>query len=210
MIRINLLPVREARRKATQRQQAFLLGGAVGAGLVAALLVHLAMQARIASTRSRIEATKQELAGMAKTLGDVEEFREKKKDIQQKLSVIKDLEVSRIGPVRVMDEIATRIPERVWLKSLSIKAGLVEMEGFALDNELIAAFMTSLEQSDHLMQVDLLKSDLEGTKSIKLNRFQVRARLERAGPQAETAETSGSKGESKRASKRKGGSGKRS
>jgi hypothetical protein len=40
MIPINLLPHREARRKAQQRQFLFLTGGAMGIGVVLVVLVH--------------------------------------------------------------------------------------------------------------------------------------------------------------------------
>lgn len=198
MIRINLLPVRETRRKATQRQQAILLGVAVGGGIVTSLVLHLAIQARIASARDRIESTKQELARLEETLGDVEEFRAKKKDIQRKLSVIEDLEESRRGPVRLMDEISTRIPERVWLKSMNLKKGLLELEGFALDNELVAAFMTSLGQSASFRDVELLESQLEDKKSIKYNRFKIRMRMGKA------KDTAMAEGEKRDRSKNKG------
>ena len=54
------------------------------------------------------------------------------------------------------------------------------MSGFGLDNEVIAAFMTSLEESPHLTNLELVETRLEDKKALKLNRFKIRARLSSA------------------------------
>jgi type IV pilus assembly protein PilN len=198
MIRMNLLPVREARRKASQRQQVALLGGAVGIGLVAVVGLHMMMQARISSAREEISRTERELTKLQETLGDVEDFRKKKEDIQRKLGVISDLQRSRNEPVKILDEIATRIPERVWLTSLTVKSGTVDMAGFGLDNEVIAAFMTSLEESPYLTSLELLETQLEDKKALKLNRFKIRAR------QSSGMKVADAGGDGKNKAKRKG------
>jgi type IV pilus assembly protein PilN len=198
MIRMNLLPVREARRKASQRQQVALLGGAVGIGFVAVVGLHMTLQTRISSAREEIARTERELTKLQETLGDVEDFRKKKEDIQRKLSVISDLQRSRNEPVKILDEIATRIPERVWLTGLTVKSGMIDMAGFGLDNEVIAAFMTSLDESPYLTSLELLETQLEDKKALKLNRFKIRAR------QASGMKVADARGEKQNKSKRQG------
>jgi type IV pilus assembly protein PilN len=176
MIRINLLPVREARRKAVLRQQGVLLGCALGLGLVVALGLHLTVQARISSTRGQIAETESEFKRLEATLKKIEAYQQRKEEIQRKLAVISELEQARQGPVRILDEIATRIPERMWLTSLSLKAGVLDMKGFGLDNEIIAAFMTSLGESEFVTDVALVETNLEEKKGLKLNSFTIRSR----------------------------------
>jgi type IV pilus assembly protein PilN len=179
MIRINLLPVREARRKAGLRQQGILLGGAAGAGVVLVLGLHLQIGSEISNTRAQIVATEGEFQRLRGTLEKIEHFRRQKENIQRKLSVISDLEASRSGPTRILDEIATRIPDRMWLTSLSLRGGSLELTGYGLDNEIIAAFMTSLEESDYLKEVELLETKLEDKSTLKLNGFKIRSRESR-------------------------------
>lgn len=205
MIRINLLPVREARKRASQRQSGLLLGGAVVAGLFLAFLIHMTVQARLSSARSRIRHVEQELAKVEKTLGDVEEFRKKKEDIQRKLTVIAELQRSRTAPVILLDEIATRIPERVWLTDLSLKKGLLELSGYGLDNEVIAAFMTSLGQSAHLSNVELLETKLEDRKGLKLNRFKVRSRHLGSSPAVKEGDKQQERRKGRRRGRKRGG-----
>lgn len=186
MIRINLLPVREARRKAGVRQQGLLLVGAAAVGLVGALVLHLSVEARISSTRDHIAHAEAEFARLQETLAQIEDFRNRKEEIQRKLTVIAELEKSRTGPVRILDEIATRIPDRLWLTHLTMRNGVVEMRGYGLDNEIIAAFMTSLEESEFVTGVKLVETHLEldSKKTLKLNSFRIRSRDTRYVPAA--------------------------
>ncbi len=204
MIRVNLLPVREARRKAGLRQQGTLLAGALGIGCAVALVMHLTIETQLSSVRHRIASTEKELRNLETTLGDVERFRQQKQEIERKLAVIAQLEASRAGPVRVMDEIASHILEKMWLTNLSLNDGAVELTGYGLDNESIAEFMTRLENSPHLGSIELLESKLELVSGLKVNRFKIKAKGLAATRLAEArkAKAAESKGNSKK--KRRG------
>lgn len=195
MIRINLLPVREARRKANLRQQALMLGAAVGGALVVCLVLHTAIAAQISGEETRIAEAQVELKKLEDTLQEVERYRKEKEDIEAKLEVIARLEKNRQGPVRIMDEIATRTPERLWLSDLKLNDGVLEMKGTSTDNEVIAAFMTSLSESPFLSQVELQETNLKDSKGLKVNEFKITCR-ETASLRPQAA-ADGSKGKGK-------------
>jgi type IV pilus assembly protein PilN len=176
MIRINLLPVREARRKANLRQQGGLLAAAVLAGLAASAMLHVRIVASISAERTRVAAAEKELAELEKTLKEVERFRKEKEEIERKLAVIDRLERSRTGPVRILDEVATRMPERMWLTDMKLSGGELSLGGYGIDNETIAAFLTSLEDSEFISNVQLEKTELQENKGLKLNEFRIKAR----------------------------------
>lgn len=176
MIRINLLPVRESHRQAVIRQQGMLIGLAAAVGLVVAVGLHLSIEARISTARSRIQAAEAEFAKLKGTLEKIEVYKKRKEEIQRKLAVITELERARSGPVRILDEIATRIPDRLWLTNLSLKSGLLQLTGYGLDNEIIAAFMTSLGESEFLSNVELVETHLESKKGLRLSSFKIRSR----------------------------------
>jgi type IV pilus assembly protein PilN len=206
MIKINLLPVREARRKANLRQQGILLGIALIAAVVVCGTLHTAIAASISSERARVTAAQAELAKLEETLKEVERFRKEKEEIERKLRVIKRLEESRNGPVRIMDEVSSRIPDRMWLKNMTLRNGVLELDGFGIDNEVIAAFMTSLEESRFLTEVELQSSQLTESKGLKLNEFKISCRdvVAAAAKQADRAaeKQSGTKGKKKRRKRR--------
>lgn len=177
MIRINLLPVREARRKADLQQQALVAAGALAASVVLCAVVHGVMIARVSGAENRVAGMSQQIEQFKPQLAQVEEFRKKKADVQQKLDVIQRLDKSRSGPVHVLDELVTRSPERLWLTSLDAAKGTVVLKGMSLDNESIAQLLTALNDSDYFERVELDETELAERGGFKLNAFKLHATL---------------------------------
>lgn len=176
MIRVNLLPVREARRQAGIRQQAMILGISAGVGLLVCVWIHVSIAAKQRAQQRQITAAKAELKELEATRAQVERFRAEREEIERKLKVIDDLERNRTGPVRIMDEIATRIPKRMWLTELKMNAGVMTLEGVSLDAEIVAAFLTSLSESELITDVELDSTKLEERDGLKLNTFEISSR----------------------------------
>lgn len=173
MITINLLPVREAKKRNTERKNAVLLGAVVGGTLLVILIAHVTISGRVASLNSQVAATQAEIDELSKVIGNVAEFKKKKSDIETKLDIIKTLDANRGGPVRILDELASRLPEKIWLTRLSQADGALTVEGLSLDNETIAAYMTKIEESPFFTNVELERSQLEEDGPVKLNRFTI-------------------------------------
>ena len=176
MIKINLLPVREARRKAELRQQGFLLAGALVLALLTCGVMHSTIAAQISAERTQIGSARAELKKLKKTLKDVARFRKEKEAIEAKLAIIARLEKNRQGPVLIMDELSSRIPERLWIKELKLRNGLLELTGASTDNEIVAGFMTSLEESALFRRVELKETSLKREGNLKINAFRITAR----------------------------------
>ena len=178
MIRINLLPVREARRKADLHQQFVLIAAAAVGSLVLVTGVHQFVRSSITNANKRVETLKTQLAQFKPQQDQVEAFKAKKADIEQKLDVIDRLERSRSGPVHILDELASRTPERVWLTTLSATGGTIELKGMSIDNELVALFLTALNDSAYFANVELKETELKTVDQLKLNTFRIVAQLE--------------------------------
>jgi len=189
MIRINLLPVREARRAANMRKQGMLLLMAAGAGVVVCILISTWMAARIAHERSLVTAREAELKKLEATMNEVKKFQAEQQEIEQKLAIIDQIEAARMGPVKIMDELATRIPQRVWLTKMVEKGGVLELEGRSIDAEVVADFVVALEESPMLSNVDLQETKLEEVEGLKLSEFKLTAQypfLKNPGQPADT------------------------
>jgi len=186
MIEINLLPVREARRRADMQQQLMLLGLVVGATIGVCVLVQGAMMARVSSARARVAQLDSQIAQFQTQLQQVEEFKAKAAEIERKLDVIRELELSRTGPVRLLDELATRAPEKLWITDLQASGPQIELSGMSLDTELIAEFLNRLNDSPYIKDVELKSTELASSGTYKLNSFQISAVL--TSPEAEAAE----------------------
>ena len=196
MIEINLLPVREARRKADMQQQLLLFGLALGASLAVCLLAEFAMLAATSRAETRVTQLNSRIAGFQAQLALVEDSKKKASEIERKLDVINKLKLSRSGPVRLLDELASRSPQNLWITKLKTKGTHIELEGMSLDTNLIAEFLTKLNDSPYLKDVELMKTEISAVglkgdeakeaKGLTLNSFQVTMVL--TSPEAETSQ----------------------
>ena len=188
MITINLLPVREERRRAGAQQLLALMGVALVASLAIVALVHWSIQSDIASSKQAAAKTQAEIDQFGPQLKQVEEYKAAKAEIEQKLDVIDDLADARSGPVHIFDQIADQVPERVWIDSIDIKGGRITLQGMSLDNELVALFLTGLEESPYFKDVELMETEARERDGFKLNAFEVSAVLTSPAAERKAAE----------------------
>ena len=193
MIRINLLPVREARRVARLRAQGVYLGGAVAAGIVISLIISMWMTARIAHERKLVAVREAELKKLEVIQREVRRFQDDQRDIEQKLATIDQIEAQRTGPVRIMDELSMRIPQRVWLTKINASGGVLVLEGSSMDAEIVADFAAALEDSTMLSRVDLKETRLEENDGLKLSAFKMTAQYPYLSAAPERGQTKGVK-----------------
>jgi len=184
MIRINLLPVREARRKQDLQQQLLLLGAALAVSVAGCAAFHAWTVRQVSSVQERIVQLQQQIDDFKPQLARVDDYRAKKADIEKKLGVIKSLDRSRSGPVHVLDEIATHAPQRLWLTEVEAAKGTIRMRGMSLDNEVIAGFLTALNDSPYFDNVELKETKLSERDGLKLNQFEMQATLSQPGDPA--------------------------
>ena len=175
MIRINLLPVREERRKATAQRLGLALAGTLVGSLLLSGAIHGTLLHQISSSRELAKQTQAEIQRFEPQLKQVEEFKKTKAEIEQKLDVIQNLHEARSGPVHVLDELASHTPDRIWVNKVNMQSGRMTLEGMSLDNELVALFLTSLEESPFFKNVELLETKAQDKDGFKLNQFEVSA-----------------------------------
>jgi type IV pilus assembly protein PilN len=177
MIRINLLPVREERRKADLRQFAMMLGATCVGTLLVVGLFHLKLSGDVREAQAAVAETQRQIDAYKPQLKQVEEYRKTKAEIEKKLEVIERLDASRSGPVHVFDELATHAPARLWITKISAHAGQISVAGMSLDNELVALFLTALNESPYFDEVELRETKAKEMSGFKLNEFKLSAKL---------------------------------
>ena len=186
MIKINLLPVREERRKANARNMALSLVGTLVGSLVVTGFFHWKLLDELTEVRAAAAETKRQIDQFGPQLAQVEEYRKTKADIEQKLEVIEELFSSRAGPVHLLDELATHAPERLWLTKVESANKEILIKGMSLDNELVAQFMTVLNASPYFTAVELVSTEARERDGLKLNAFEISARATK--PRSRAAE----------------------
>ncbi len=186
MIKINLLPVRAAKKKETLRQQIIIAALFLGVVLAAILYLGASISSKITKVEVKIAALNKEITELKKEEKYSEEIKLKKKTVESKLNIIDELDKKKSGPVHLMDELSKSIPfepgaelpKKIQLTSLKEKGGTLELKGFALDNETIAGFMTNLESSPYFKNINLGSSKAVKKKKIKVKDFTITCQLE--------------------------------
>lgn len=177
MIKINLLPVRAAKKKETARQQ---ISVAVLSLVFVSIVIgyfHVSIGKEIADVNSRLASTQDELAKTKAQIGEVAKFKEAKKALEDKLGVIETLKKAKAGPVKVLDELSGITPDKLWVNSYKEKGGNIEIEGVAIDNEVIARFMTELDKSQYFKDVELVVTEQIEQGALKLKKFNLTCKL---------------------------------
>lgn len=180
MIRINLLPVREKKkRESTRKMFSFLI---LSLALVAVVIAffHLSLSSQINEVQRQITAYNEEIKRLKIDTKDVDKFKAEKEDLQRRLNIIYTLQRAKTGPVRVLDDLATFLPAKLWLVALREKSGKMEIKGIAMDNQDIAKFMTNLEKSGVIRNVELVVSQQLERNNRKLKEFTLTCQVDYA------------------------------
>ena len=157
MVYINLLPIREIKKRIKAVQE-LTLGGFVFVGVLVALGAFWFYQNNIISgLNSDIKALTAEKQKYEKILKQIAKLEADKKLIESKIAVIKQLQKTKAITVHIMDEVAKLTPsERVWIKSFKQKGRSLSLNGMALDNQTIATYMDTLKTSEYITNVNLV------------------------------------------------------
>lgn len=144
MIRINLLPHREAKRK--QKQAAFAallaLGGLLGAALV--LMVGGYNASVIATQNQRNEVLKQANLELDKKISKIANLKAEIEALKARQQAVEDLQGDRNQPVYLLDELVRQTPEGVYLKSFKQDGQKVLLNGVAQSQERVAELLRNL------------------------------------------------------------------
>jgi type IV pilus assembly protein PilN len=144
MIRINLLPHREAKRK--QKQAAFYalmaLGGIVGVAVV--LLVGAYNAGRISIQNERNLVLKGANAELDKKIVAIKTLKEEIEALKARQQAVEDLQGDRNQPVYLLDELVKQTPEGVYLKSFRQEGQKVTLTGYAQSQERVAELLRNL------------------------------------------------------------------
>jgi type IV pilus assembly protein PilN len=162
MIRINLLPFRAARKKENIRQEISIYFLTLVFLILLMGYLHISSSSRLNVLTAEEGKARKELALYEKNNRLAAQITAKIKEIKNRLVVIRDLELKKGGPLKLLTEVALAVPEdRLWLQSLVENRGMLTINGTAMDNDTVALFMTNLEKAESITSVDLKSTQLQ-------------------------------------------------
>ena len=144
MVRINLLPHREARRK--ERRTAFvaMLIAAVFVGGLMVLAVGGVIATRIAGQNERNAFIQAENARLDIQIREIATLKQEIEALKARQQAVEDLQSDRNQPVYLMDELVRQVPEGTYLRSFKQAGQKVTLNGYAQSNERVSELLRNL------------------------------------------------------------------
>ena len=170
MIRINLLPHREERRKAQRRQLGVLAVFTVVIGVAVWLAVHLAIAGIILTQSARNDFLTQQISSLDREITEIKKLKDDIKALLSRKQVIEALQADRSRPVRLLEELVRQAPEGVYLKSMKQDGHKVNVTGYAQSSERVSMFMRNLQN------VDLVENSARSPQLVEIKAATVNSR----------------------------------
>lgn len=189
MIRVNLLPIKKARKRSAARNQLIIFTVLILAEVAACAVIFLSESNRLDTLQTEVKQNQQQVTQAKKAVQNASKLKQRQAELQQQLSVLQELEEKRSGPVRMLDEMQAMLSpprskeegyaqarknwntewdtRRLWVQKFEESEGGFNMTGYAINADDVAEFLQRLTTADHLygVQLDYVKADSKGSKS---------------------------------------------
>ena len=177
MAHINLLPWREQALRAEKKAFFTLLTAVVI--ITAALVIGASLfyQAQVDGQETKNQYLKNEIQILDIKISEIKSLNVKKKELQQRISVIEQLQRSRNVGTQVLDEMARIIPNGIYLTHLDKKGNSILLAGKSESNNHLANMIREIDVSDLFTDAtpESITTDDKATKL--LSDFKMRIRI---------------------------------
>ena len=179
MIKINLLPVKRAARKAKVAVDTAMFQLVVGLGVVLVFVgacgYRWQMLVDEVALKNQIKESKtKELEALKKKVQEVEDYEKNKRLLEDKNRIIEQLRKNQGGPVRLLDYLSQSLdPLKIWLTTVDGDTQ-VAIAGKALTNDDIVQFIRNLQQSGYFADVMLEESRQAPEEGLIIYQFRLK------------------------------------
>ena len=186
MIRINLLPHREAARK--QRRDAFNVSVGVSflvGGLIAGM-IYLWFQGQITDQQGRNTVLTSEIKRLEGQIKDIAGLETEITALRARQQAVEDLQADRNVPVHLMSELVKQFPDGVYIVSMKQAQQSVTVQGVAQSDERVSELLRNLASGTPWFSKPELVEIVAGTTTLapkdvkRVSNFTLRVQLNRA------------------------------
>ena len=179
MIRINLLPHRELKRKARQQQIAILAGAVSFLGILVVWGVYTFIAGNIEYQNARNQFLQSRIAVLDGEIAEIRNIKSQTQELLARKHVVETLQNSRSEVVHLLDQLARLLPDGVYLQSVKQNDQNITLVGYAQSNAWISMLMRNLESSPWLESPLLIEIKAMTVNNIRQNEFNMRVKLRR-------------------------------
>ncbi len=193
MIYINLLPVRQIKKKIQAQKRILAMFITLLCVLAVLGVVALFLGFQIDELNTTISQLQKERAKYQTTINQIEQLKKDQELLETKLNTISQLKKGSLLTVRVMDELARLIPSsRLWINSMSFGNNSLRISAIALDNATIADFMEIIVTSPFFVTAEISGTSSTAYQGRTLRSFSMTIGVVNADYQEEEAAESAS------------------
>ena len=189
MIRINLLPHREQKRQARQRQFVSLSIGLAIMGLALVALGWVVLNAQIENQEGRNALLKTEIAKLDEQIKEIDKLREQTQALLARKQVVETLQSNRTEAVHILDQLVRQLPDGIYLRSVKQTGSKVQLVGYAQSSARVSTLMRNIDSSPWLTQPELVEIKLVASpiaKDLRINEFTLNAKIKQLAPPEES------------------------
>jgi len=182
MIRINLLPHREQKRKARMTRFAILAALSLGAGAVAIGAGYVWFSTQINIQDARNSFLTDENAKLDKQIAEIETLKKERQQLLDRKKVVERLQSNRGEAVKVFDQLARQTPEGIFLKEVKQANDVVTLTGYAQSSARVSTFMRSLKDSTVFDEPNLIEIRASSVGNQRVSEFILTVKVVREVP----------------------------
>ena len=187
-IRINLLPHREQKRQARQRQFITLALSLAVLGVAVVILVHGVLASRIENQNDRNNLLKGEIVKLDEQIKEIDKLRESIQAVLSRKQIVETLQANRSEAVHLLDQLVRQLPDGIYIRSVKQSGAKVTLIGYAQSNARISTLMRNIDASPWLQSPELVEIKLVPApgapkdRDAKINEFTLNFLIRRAAP----------------------------
>lgn len=186
MIRVNLLPHREIRRKQQQQQFFIMLGVVVAIGVGIWFAVHAYLEDQFDNQVSRNKYLQSEIEKLDKQIAEIQKLKDQTASLLARKRVVETLQATRSEVVHLLDQLVRQLPDGVYLKGIKQAGTRVTITGLTQSQARVSTLMRNLEASAHLESPGLIEIKGGQQSGLRVNEFIMNINITRAKPEDTT------------------------
>ncbi len=184
MIRINLLPHREAKRAQRKREFNFILVGVLVAAAALWYAGKLYLDERTATQQRRNDLLVVENKKLTEQIDEIKKLKDQTAALLARKQVVETLQVNRSASVKLVDQLVRQLPDGVYLKAVKQTGQKVNLVGLAQSNARVSTLMRNLESSPYLQSAELVEIKAVTDRNQRANEFSLNISLKGLDPVA--------------------------
>lgn len=180
MIRVNLLPHREIRRKQQQQQFFIVLAifAAIGAGIWG--IGHVIWDDQLENQVNRNKYLQAEIEKLDKQIAEIQKLKDQTASLLARKRVVETLQGTRSEVVHLLDQLVRQLPDGVYLRSIKQAGTRVTITGLTQSQARVSTLMRNLESSPQLEKPGLVEIKSVTVGGQRVNDFQMVVNITRA------------------------------